>query len=265
MTFSKISTSARGLLVLCAMATSACAGAHKPEPQSAPPVPDAPAASAPGTGPTVIEIRVAFVSEAARSHADALARAQMLSSMAKGGDKLIDLVPKYGDRLEGASDFGTFLVKPAQPAPFDAGVVSAALALPVGSVSDPVQINGGYVVIERLKDPPAGPERIAAKHILISYATAPHALPGATHSEAEARALAEQVVREAHAPNADWDALAAKYTEEPGGKERAGDLGKFGHGQMVPAFEQAAFALDVGQISDVVQSPFGFHVIKRYE
>jgi parvulin-like peptidyl-prolyl isomerase len=120
-------------------------------------------------------------------------------------------------------------------------------------------------VIERLKDPPAGPERIAAKHILISYAGAPKALEGAKRSEAEARALAEQVDAEARAAGTDWNALAARYTEEPGSKTTGGDLGHFGRGQMVPAFERAAFALKVGETSAVVQSPFGFHIIRRYE
>jgi parvulin-like peptidyl-prolyl isomerase len=73
------------------------------------------------------------------------------------------------------------------------------------------------------------------------------------------------VAHEVREPDADWNAIAAKYTDEPGSKETGGDLGKFGRGQMVKAFELAAFALPVGQISDVVQSPFGFHIIQRYE
>ena len=82
---------------------------------------------------------------------------------------------------------------------------------------------------------------------------------------AEARSLAEQIAREAKEEGADWNALAAQYTDEPGSKQTGGDLGKFGRGQMVKSFENAAFALKVGQISGVVASPFGFHVIHRYE
>ena len=144
-------------------------------------------------------------------------------------------------------------------------MIDAALPLNVGAISDPVATPEGYVVIERLKDPLVGPERIAAKHILIGYAGSPQAIPGVTRTEAEARALAAQIIKQLHEPGADWNALAAQYTDEPGSKKTGGDLGKFGHGQMVPAFDAAAFALAVGQISDVVQSPFGFHIIQRYE
>jgi hypothetical protein len=262
------------LTVLVSVAGLSCA--HAPQPDvasaSAQVVADAPAVhTAP---PALIEIRVLLTAYTGakgadpalqRSEPEALERARMLASMARTGDQLIGLVPKYSDRAGAADDYGVFRLEPAKPAPFDAAVIEAALALKVGAISEPVATPEGYLVIERLKDPPIGPERIAAKHILIGYAGSPQPIPGVTRTEAEARALAAQIVKQLHEPGADWNALAAQYTDEPGSKKTGGDLGKFGHGQMVPAFDAAAFALAVGQISDVVQSPFGFHIIQRYE
>ncbi|HWT00552.1 MAG TPA: peptidylprolyl isomerase [Pyrinomonadaceae bacterium] len=81
---------------------------------------------------------------------------------------------------------------------------------------------------------------------------------------AKARTQAEEILKRARSGE-DFKKLAGEYTTEPGGKEREGDLGWFGRGQMVKPFEDAAFALQAGQISDIVESDFGYHIIKVEE
>jgi hypothetical protein len=108
------------------------------------------------------------------------------------------------------------------------------------------------------------PSEISARHLLVSYKDALRAAPGIGRSKAEARARAEEAQKRA-AAGEDFTALVKQYSDEPGAADRGGDLGKFDRQSMVPAFANAAFALKVGEVSQVVETQFGFHVIMRTE
>jgi peptidyl-prolyl cis-trans isomerase C len=89
--------------------------------------------------------------------------------------------------------------------------------------------------------------------------------------EAHARHILVATKQEADAVSAElaggkpFEVLAMEKTIDPSGKQNGGDLGFFGKGQMVPEFEAAAFALEPGQVSEPIESQFGWHIIKLEE
>ena len=98
------------------------------------------------------------------------------------------------------------------------------------------------------------PEQIRVSHVLVA----------AKACDAEVKASA--LLTQARQPGADFGALARANSDDVSSAVRGGDLGFFGRGKMVPAFEAAAFALQQpGDISDVVRTDFGFHIIRLEE
>ena len=110
--------------------------------------------------------------------------------------------------------------------------------------------------------PKPPPDSVACQHVLVAYKGAKNAPPTVTRTKAQAKSRADEVLQKARAGE-DFAALAQTYSDDQGSRERLGSAGKFKRDGMVKPFSDAAFALQVDQISDVVETPFGFHVIKR--
>jgi parvulin-like peptidyl-prolyl isomerase len=113
--------------------------------------------------------------------------------------------------------------------------------------------------------PSAAPEEtVAASHVLIAYAGAMRANPSIKRTKEEAKKRAEVIAARARKGD-DFAKLADDNSDDPSAKMNHGSLGKFTKTQMVKPFADAAFALKPGGVSSVVETPFGFHVIKRTE
>lgn len=105
-----------------------------------------------------------------------------------------------------------------------------------------------------------GDEQRRASHILIGFGVS--ATPQAKQ---EAKKKAEAVLAEVKKKDSNFEALAKQYSQDPGSAEKGGDLGLFGRGAMVKSFEDAVFSMTPGAVSDLVESDYGYHIIKLTE
>ena len=102
-----------------------------------------------------------------------------------------------------------------------------------------------------------GDEQREASHILIGYGV------GATESDKQkAKEKALEIEAQLQASPKRFEELAAKFSQDPGSASKGGSLGSFGRGAMVKPFEDAVFGMEVNQISNIVESEFGYHIIR---
>jgi peptidyl-prolyl cis-trans isomerase SurA len=262
---------------------SAGAGATASAGPGAPGAPGAGAAAAQGTAPAgmptfddeacgqivVVAWRGADRAPATvtRDEAAARARAEELRARAERGDDFETLARAESDAPSSGARggyMGTY--RKGEWPETHAALRDPIFALPVGGVGEVVAMPYGFVVPRRCRV-----EKVHTRHVLVRYAGARNAEPSVTRTKAEALASATEVrnaVYEARAAEggmlARLEALARERSED-GSAERGGDLGWVGRGHFAPAFEAAAFSLAPGQLSDVVETDFGFHVILRVE
>ena len=108
------------------------------------------------------------------------------------------------------------------------------------------------------------PETAKVQHILLLTINPATRVPLADDQVKAKRAQIDDILKKVKAGD-DFSKLATQYSEDPGSKDKGGDLPAFSHGDMVPEFEAAAFALKTNSVSDVVTTAYGFHIIKLLE
>jgi len=135
-----------------------------------------------------------------------------------------------------------------------ARMIDAEIASKVGL--KPMQVEDFY---KNNPDQFKQPERVRASHILISF---PEGADAA--AKAQAKAKAQQILKDVKSGK-DFAALAKQHSQDPGSAQNGGDLGFFQQGQMVGPFNDVAFSLKPGATSDLVETQFGYHIIRVAE
>jgi len=189
-----------------------------------------------------------------RTKAQARALAEQLRSQLLAGSNFAALAMQDSDDSSGArgGDLGAF-GKGSMVPPFEHAVFALD---PDFGLSEVVETPFGFHLIQRYPL-----EEIHVAEVLVQFKGLRRT--ASERSEDEARALAEQARARLEAGEA--VATVAHDLSDGPTKDRGGDLGWFQRGQMMPQFDDAAFALEPGQVSDVVESPLGFHVIERLD
>ena len=151
-------------------------------------------------------------------------------------------------------------------------IVKEKLYLPEGEITEVFENEGNYEVYKLIKKTETK-EKVKASHILVAYQGAEKADENITRTKEEAKIKADRILIELQAAQSGTGAdtatgsvlfgsFAEKYSDGPSGKH-GGQLGFFEKGKMTPAFEETAFNLVVGEISEVIETSFGYHIIKK--
>ena len=195
-----------------------------------------------------------------RTKDEARARLETIWARIEAGESFEELARAESDgRSTGARGGLAGTYARADWPPIHADILGSLYGLGVNQISRPVDAAYGWVLVRR-----CAVARIHIRHILIRYAGARNADEETTRTRDEAELLANALRVEAGAEGAEFTDLAREQSED-GSAESGGDLGPLGRGLLVAPVEDAAAALHPGQLSGVVESPFGFHIIQRVE
>ena len=108
------------------------------------------------------------------------------------------------------------------------------------------------------------PEMAHVRHILLMTIDPATRTPLSTNAVAAKRKQIDSLLKQIRG-GADFATLASQYSEDPGSKDKGGELPEFSRGQMVPEFEATAFSMTNNQVSDVVTTQFGYHILKMID
>jgi peptidyl-prolyl cis-trans isomerase SurA len=249
-----------------ALVLAACGGDEETHTSAAPaPQPEAPPAPEPPAEEACAQVivvawqgAVAASSEITRSESDARARAEEIRHRLDAGENFALLARSESDASSSGPRgglIGTY-TRDAWPSVHEP-IRDAVFGLQVNQMSDVIHAPYGWVIARRCPV-----QKVHTRHILVRFRGARNAPAELTRTRDEARALATQIRAQVAAPGADFAAIARERSED-GSAESGGDLGSLGRGRLAPEYERAAFALEPNQISQVVETEFGFHVIQR--
>lgn len=202
------------------------------------------------------EFRVSHIMIRPDSLGDEAARlkAQAILDSIKNGQSFENMAMKYSDdKFSGVAGGDIYFIT-AGLLPYE--FEDPMYTLKAGEIyPDVVKTRYGYHLIKVTQRQHRFP-KIKASHILIGY----HNSEGQIDTTF-AKLRADSVLAQLNA-GASFEEMALKYSDDPGSKEKGGDLGYFERRMMVKEFDEVAFQMEVGQISDLVQTNFGYHIIK---
>ena len=191
-------------------------------------------------------------SERSREEAETLARG--LHERAVSGEAFAKLAREHseGPSAPRGGRLGTFVTRTMVPE-FEAAVASVE----VGAIAPLIETPFGFHVIRR-----DAVRRARGRHILVEWRGSWRSRSERSEDEAKERAF---TALEAIRGGRPFGEVAREYSDEPVVDATGGELGWVAPGQLIPGFEDALFDLEVGEISGVVQTPYGYHVVQRLE
>jgi peptidyl-prolyl cis-trans isomerase SurA len=188
-----------------------------------------------------------------RAQADSLARG--LQQQASGGASFQELASRYSDDVSGKDGGAIAPLRQDDAPPL---FLRTAMELQPGAISEVFETQLGFHIIERRNLDPC-----AAQHILVTFQGAVNAPDSLRRTRAEALERVERIYADVNHPDASFSVAARLHSDDQLTRYQNGFLGTFVRGKMDPSFEEAAFALKEFQIAPIVETPYGFHIIRR--